>query len=247
MQEIELRPLTRRNTRGELYRRSPEVESQIREALLLDRQKLIERANQKNYKSSNYLQEECLVYLIRDFRLRGAGDVADKLTTALIDRCSKKINSTLREFLTREFVDESFEEVINDVMWQIFDTDSDKSNFAETRFWEWLNGRICNVRRKYLVFQKQSSQTINYEDHFKIPQNNIQNEFDIKDALARAREILTPKELQLFVMRYNWEWQIYSKDPAVKTISKHFGVSARAVQNWFDKAEEKLRRNGKKE
>lgn len=247
MQEIELRPLTRRNARGDLYRRSPEVESQIREALTLDRQKLLERANQNDYRARDHLQEECLVYLIREFRIRGEGGVADKLMNALIFRCNKKIDSTLRILLTQEFIDECFEEVINDVMWQIFDTDSDESNFAEDKFWVWLKGRICNVRRKYFRFQKQNSQTVNYEEHFGKAKINIQNAFERKDGLAKARKILTPKELQLFVMRYDWKWQIYSEDPAVKTISGHFGVSARTIQNWFDKAEEKLRRNGKKE
>jgi len=244
VKEIELIPITHRNTEGDLYQRSPEVESQIREALTLDRQKLIERANRKDYTARNYLQEESLVYLIRDFRIRGAGDVADKLMSALTDRCKKKIDSTLRELLTQEFINECFEEVINDVIWQILDTNSDASNFAETKFWVWLRYRIYNVRRKYLRFQKKNAQTVNYDEHFGKTKTDIGNALEKKDRLQKAVKILTPKERQLYFMRYDLEWQIYNKDQSVNTISNFFGVTARTVQEWFEQAEEKLRRNG---
>lgn len=247
MQEIKLRPITRRNKDGELYRRSAEVKSQIKEALTLDHRKLIERATRKDYTAKNYLQEESLVYLIRDFRIRGDGNIADKLMSALIDRCKKKIDSTLRDLLTQEYINECFGEVINDVMWQILDTDSDASNFAESKFWVWLHARICNVRRKYFRFQEKNAKTVNYDDHFGKAKTNIGNALEQKDGLQKALKILTPKERQLYFMRYDLKWQIYSEDPSVKTISGYFGVTARTVQNWFDQAEEKLRRNGKKD
>lgn len=245
MKEIELIPITQRNKDGELYLRSPEVESQIREALTLDRKRLIERAIKKDFGADDYFQEECLVYLIRAFRIGGETDLADSLMIALIDRCKKKIDTILRNWLDPRYINDCFADVINEIIGQIFDMASNKSSFAETRFWVWLNGRIYNVLRKYLKIQKEDSQTDNYEEYFKSTQTSIDDAFVRKDGLIKANKLLTERERQIYRMRYDWNWKIYSEDTAENTISKHFNVTARAVQKWFEKAEEKLR-NGKK-
>lgn len=244
MKEIELIPITQRNKDGELYQRSPEVESQIREALTLDRKRLFERANQKDYGSDDYFQPESLVYLIRAFCIGGEVESADKLMIALIDRCKKRIDTILRKLLAQRYIDECFEEVIDEIIGQIYDTNSDKSNFAETKFWVWLDGRICNVRRKYFKFQEEDSKANNaddYQNKLKDSRINFSGALERKDGLAKARSLLTDRERQIYVMRYDWKWQVFSEDPEVKTISKYFGVSARMVQKWFEKAEEKLR------
>lgn len=245
MKEIELIPITRRNKDGELYERSPEVESQIREALTLDQKRLVERAIKKDFGTDDYFQEECLVYLIRAFRIEGGLDLADKLIVALIDRCKKHIDTILRKWLAPHYIEDCFPEVINEIIGQIFDISSDKSNFAETRFWVWLNGRIFNVLRKYLKIQKEDSKTDNYEEYFSDSRISIDKALERKDGLAKAWSILTEKERQIYKMRYDWKWKIFSENPSENTISKHFGVTARAVQKWFEKAEEKLR-NGNK-
>lgn len=248
VKEIELIPITQRNKEGELYQRSPEVESQIREALTLDRKRLIERAIKKDYGADDYFQEECLVYLIRAFRIGGETEVADSLMIALIDRCKKKIDTILRKLLSQHYINECFEEVIDEIIGQIYDTNSDKSNFAESKFWVWLNGRVCNVRRKYHKYQKEDSKADKAEDYERKlvdSRNNFSAELEEKDGLAKAVKILTERELQIYVMRDNWGWQTYSKDESVMTISKYFNVTARAVQKWFEIAEAKLR-NGKK-
>lgn len=245
MKEIELIPITQRNKDGELYQRSPEVESQIREALTLDRKRLIERAIKKDYGADDYFQEECLVYLIRAFRIEGEMELADKLIVALIDRCKKKIDTILRKLLTQHYINECFEEVIDEIIGQIYDTNSDKSNFAETKFWVWLNGRVCNVRRKYFKYQEEDSKTESFEDYFRGSRTTIGDAVERKDGLHKANNLLTERERQIYKMRYDLKWKIFSEDPSEITISKHFNVTARAVQKWFEKAEEKLR-NGKK-
>ena len=248
MKEIELIPLTKRNKDGELYERSPEVESQIREAMTLDQKRLIERANQKDYGADDYFQPECLVYLIRAFGIEGETELADQLMIALVDRCKKRIDTILRRLLSQHYIDECFEEAIDEIIGQIYDLNSDKSNFAETKFWVWLEARVCNVRRKYFKFQEEDAKAndaVNYEELLEDSRINISRSFEKKDGLAKAISLLTERERQIYVMRYDWKWQVFSEDPEVETICKHFGVTARAVQIWFEKAEEKLRRNGK--
>lgn len=248
VKEIELIPITQRNKDGELYQRSPEVESQIRDALTLDRKRLIERINQKDYGSHEYVQPECLVYLIRAFRICGEWEFADKMMIALIDRCKKKIDTILRKLLTQHYIDECFEEVIDEIIGQIYDMNSDKSNYGEIRFWVWLNGRICSVRRKYFKYQEEDSRANNVDDYgnnLKDDRVNFGKILENKDGLTKAVSILTERERQIYIMRYDWKWQVFSENPSVNTISKHFKVTARAVQKWFEKAEEKLR-NGTK-
>jgi RNA polymerase sigma factor (sigma-70 family) len=248
MKEIELIPITQRNKDGALYQRSPEVESQIREALTLDRKRLFARANQKDYGADDYFQPESLVYLIRAFRIAGEVEHADKLMIALIDRCKKKIDTILRRLLSQRYIDECFEEAVGEIIGQIYDINSDKSNFAETKFWLWLEGRVCNVRRKYFKFQEEDSKADavdNYEEKIGDSRINISKAFERKDGLAKAASLLTDRERQIYVMRYDWKWQVFSEDPEVKTISKYFGVSARMIQKWFEKAEAKLQ-NGNK-
>ena len=245
MKEIELIPITQRNKDGELYQRSPEVESQIREALTLDRKRLIERAIKKDYGADDYFQEECLVYLIRAYRIGGEQELTDKLMIALIDRCKKKIDSILRKLLTQHYLDQCFEEVIAEIIGQIYDTNSDKSNFAETKFWVWLNGKVCNVRRKYFKYQEEDSKTESFEDYFRGSRTTIGDEVERKDGLEKAIRLLTEKERQIFVMRDNWKMKIHSSNESEYTISKHFNVTESAVNKWFKNAEEKLG-NGKK-
>lgn len=249
VKEIELIPITKRNKDGELYKRSPEVESQIREALTLDRKRLVERANQKDYGADDYFQPECLVYLIRAFRIDEEPELADSLMIALIDGCKKKIDTILRKLLSQHYIDECFEEVIAEIIGQIYDVNSDKSNFAESRFWLWLQARVCNVRRKYFKYQEEDSvadKADDFERKLVDYRVNFSGELEEKDGLAKAISILTEKERQIFVMRDNWKMKICSSNDSEYTISKHFKVTESAVNKWFKNAEEKLRKNGNK-
>jgi hypothetical protein len=241
VKQIELIPITLRNKNGVLYVRSPEVESKIKEALALDRKRLVERANQKDHESEEYIPPECLVYLIRTFWREGDGELAIELTSALIERAGKKINSILRKQLSLYYVNECFPEVVDEITGQIFEITSIRVEYAEYHFWRWLRNLTCNVRRKYKKIQKIDSVKENYERELEGYTTDISDALEKKEALKKARKILSDKEWQIYVMRYVLEWPIYSEDQSVKTISQHFNVSDRCVRKWFEKAEEKLR------
>lgn len=248
VKEIELIPITIRNKDDELYERSPEVESQIREALTLDRKKLIERANRKDYGSEDFFQPECLVYLIRAFRRGNEAELADGLVLSLIDRCKKRINTILRKLLTWKYVDEAYEEAIDEMIGQIYDISSDKSNYAEIKFWVWLEARVCNVRRKYFKYQEEDSKAADAGDYENLLQDtrvDFDGALEKKNGLAKALSLLTTKERQLYFMRYDWKMKVHSNDPSENTISKHFNVSAETIRAWFRQAEEKLRNGAK--
>jgi hypothetical protein len=93
---VHVRPLTRRNKQGEVYQRTEAVEERIRSALSLKPAVMIEAARIRNYKAPNYLREECLVYLIREYKSRGERRIMEELSEILLRRCSKSINKGLQ-------------------------------------------------------------------------------------------------------------------------------------------------------
>src|SRR5689334_4879231 len=94
----QLRPLTRCNKSGVQYERTPEVDLQITEALGLDIPSLLARAENRDYKTPTFLQEECLVYLIRDYLIRKDDNTAGALAQVLFRRCANFIKSKFVAF-----------------------------------------------------------------------------------------------------------------------------------------------------
>src|SRR3712207_5692366 len=86
IKRVHVRPLTHRNRQGEVCQRSEAVEERIRSALCLKPTAMIEEARVRDYKVPNYLQEECLVYLIREYKSRGERRVVEELSEILLRR-----------------------------------------------------------------------------------------------------------------------------------------------------------------
>lgn len=253
MEKFEIAAVALRNKKNELYQRSPEVESQIREALSLDRKSLIERANQKDYKADDYFREECLVYLARKFIREGNYEQSQEITTILIARISKHINGIISYPLNEFYIEDCFREVISEVFSQIFDAESSSVDYAEVRFWKWLDGRIFNVLRKYIRTQRKDAATNSYDDYsengrgynFKEPPKYLNDKGvspEQEASILEGLRFLDERERQIYIMRYLWGIEIENQDSEVRTISKHFGVTPRAVRKWFEKAENKLRK-----
>jgi hypothetical protein len=253
VEKFKLAEITLRNTKNELYQRLPKVESQIREALALDRQALIQRVNQKDYKADDYFQEECLVYLARKFIREGNSEQIEDITTALIARISKHINGIVSYPLDESCVQDCFREVISEVFSQIFDVESSNVDYAEVRFWKWLDGRIFNVLRKFIRIQRKNNVTDSFDEHsengkgynFKEPPNYLRNKGITPEQEACILEglgFLDERERQIYIMRYLWGMEIENQDSNITTISKHFQVTPRAVRKWFEKAENKLQK-----
>ncbi len=253
MEKFKLVEISLRNTKDELYQRLPQVESQIREALALDRQTLIQRANQKDYKADDYFQEECLVYLARKFIREGNYEQTEDITTALISRISKHVNGIVSYPLEASYVEDCFREVISEVFSQILDVESSRADYAEVRFWNWLDRRIFNVLRKFIRTQRKNNVTDSYDEpsengkgyNFKEPPKYLRDKSitpEQKTCISEGLQFLDERERQIYIMRYYWGIEIENQDSDVTTISKHFNVTPRAVRKWFEKAEKKLQK-----
>jgi DNA-directed RNA polymerase specialized sigma24 family protein len=58
--------------------------------------------------------------------------------------------------------------------------------------------------------------------------------------MTDALNTLNDKERKAYLMRHMWGWEIENNDPAVPTISGHFGVTPRTINNWLNSADGKL-------
>src|SRR4051794_34848011 len=94
--DVPVQPLTHRNRAGAVYRREPTVDAQIERALALTPAQLADHARLMDRECPEYLQEEALVSLIREYHRRDDRPVVGALTEALIHRCAKFINNRLQ-------------------------------------------------------------------------------------------------------------------------------------------------------
>jgi hypothetical protein len=60
----------------------------------------------------------------------------------------------------------------------------------------------------------------------------------IRRALAAVKD---PRHVHAVILRYVRGWPITDKDPTKPTLEKHFGKSARQIQNWITSALEAMR------
>lgn len=120
-----LKPLTHLNSKtGQPYERDPNVERQIVEALGLDPAALREQVEVGERSSPQFLQEECLVYLIcryaQDSRM---SRLASDLSEALLSRIEGYLASQLR-WLGVEHAAEAGDEVVTKLFGRITDQGS---------------------------------------------------------------------------------------------------------------------------
>ncbi|MBK9314543.1 MAG: sigma-70 family RNA polymerase sigma factor [Acidobacteria bacterium] len=253
MKTIKIDPLTRTNLGGKPYQRTPQVESQIVEALALDESELAERLDIRDFKTEGYFQEECLVYMIRRYQREERKDLVNKLTERLIQRCAKRINDRVSFSLDPVYVDDCYGEVIAVGFGQILDLDSDRGDFAQVRFWLWLDRVISNVMQRYWKRQRKDwvTDSIDCDEeedegrglalHQKL--EAVADKSAPPDwhfVTAEALRLLNPNERQAFLLRHYAEWEIENQNPEVMTISRYFDRSPRTIRYWLTSAEKKL-------
>lgn len=248
-----VRPLTRRYAEtGALYERLPEVETQLRRALTLEEAALVE-ALQMSYKSPAHIKDEALCYLIREQLRAGRDEEARTLAEVLLRRHA----GTLKRRIMHGGVDERHRddcnnEIVVQLLTELFDADSDRSEFAQVRFglyFEKLSGVVMSRFRK---LQEQERQT----DSVTFAHGDKTEEIDLLDTLADERALSAENRVLMqdaladlrddlrvvYLLRYFQGWQVESDSPAEPSISRYLGVTPRTVRNRLRDAEASLRR-----
>lgn len=252
-------PLTHRNLDGKIYERTARVETQIREAIVLSSQQLRERVAVDDRESGEFLQEECLVYLIRHHYRLGKRDLVSDLSEALLNRCARTINSSLRK-LGDEASEEGYQDVVEQVFRQIMDLASDRGDFFQVRFWPALERLRTRAFDRQLKIRDRAQATVRFSSVAGYSQDEgeegdpvvqpgdgstisspsgeatvIQNDV-IREALSRLDEPYR----STFLLKHYEGWPIENRDPTVQTISRQFGKDPRTIRNWLRKADEAL-------
>jgi DNA-directed RNA polymerase specialized sigma24 family protein len=252
-QALQIAPLTHvaRST-GQVYKREPEVERQISEALSLPPSRLAERAAAREDKPE-YLSAEALVFLIRHFRRQGDERTVNDLSGALVRRCESYVGRKLYH-VGRALLEECRDQVVLRLFERLLDFESDRGDFLQVRFWAFLNRLITDVASSYAGLRDQIASSVSpawvhggelsegerEEGVGYVPEPASDDHVDtgllVREALAQLEE----PHRTVFVLRYYQGWPVESKHPGEPTISGHFGVTSRTVRNWLTTAEKRL-------
>ena len=252
---IQVQPLTHCNSTGEVYQRTAPVHSQIEAALTLTSSQLVERSRIADQHSPDYFQEECLVYLIREFRRRGDERIVNDLSEILIRRCKNMIYGKLQA-LGLHAIDDAFNDVILDIFASILDLVSDRGDFLQVRFGLALKSLIISVYNRHVKrIKKEAENTVPLSSHSgSLPSvdDDVRNSVQLDDvsdpSISMEHRMLYRDGLSMlrepyrtaFILRYYEGWQIDAKDPSVPTLSRYFKKSPRTLQTWLAHAEEML-------
>jgi len=247
-------PLTKHNNEGGLYTRTPEVESQIESAFFLDPASLLVRARVVDRKSPDYLQEECLVYFIREYLRKDDERTVESLFEILYGRCVTYIKIHLCA-LSPEDVEDAFQEVLEEVTDKILDLDSDRGDFYQVRLWRALKMKMITVYNEIIEDIKKRENDISIDRSIETEEDDDLDVFLCDGALS-SEDIAFIKEgviaipdrhRKMFLLLHYEGWPIKSKDPETMTLSKYFDVDPKTIYNWLNEVGEALRmwREGK--
>lgn len=241
------KPLTRRNSYGEIYVRTQEVESQIKEAMGLDPPTLIKRARNPDHTSPDFLKEECLVYMIREYLTLEDVRTTEQLFKFLFERIANATHQWLCS-LDQDKAEDLCQDVWSKLINKIINLKSNKGDFLQVRFWVVLKRLISTAykkqteelvkERRHVPLYSPTSEKAEHTLMIDVEDNSIPPDEIV--AYKEGLNILTKKQREIFVLRHYGGWPISSKDPDEETLSSRFGVSPRTVQNWLEEAKQAL-------
>jgi|SRR5579862_2166885 len=238
--------LTRRG-----YKRLPEIERQIGEAVVLNANALLVRAQLRDEAEPGYLAPESLVHLIRRADRDGNQKLRDDLFRELFERCKCFFRGQFRGFdkATREDLQQ---EVLKKVVEVILARD-DRADFLEVRFWTYLKRRVIDACKSMFA---QTDDTESLDTGYlgegeSEGRTKLESQVDGRPSPEKLAMIsnglakLPPKLRQVFVLRHAVGMAIGSDDPADDppdnpTLAQHFGCSGRTIRAWLTKADDLL-------
>ena len=242
-------PLTHRNADGEVYQRLAVVDRQINEALGLDHEELRSRLEVRDEDSPSFLKEESLVYLIRHHHGAGNRELVNDLAARLLKRCATWIDGKLSG-LRKDLREDGNLGVVGEVFDRILDLTNDRGDFLQVRFWKGIERTTVDVFRKQVKqFDTESSgdydqaamDDLTQQGAVVVPTASagrpVESEAVDSVLIEAALHQLKEPIRSAYLLRHHEEWPMEDKDPAVQTISRHFGKTPRTIRNWLSKAD----------
>jgi DNA-directed RNA polymerase specialized sigma24 family protein len=250
----EVRPLTRvRKDNGAAYVREKGVDSQIQELCALSersRQQRLAQAGERG--AAERLQEETLVYFLREYDRRGETEIAWRIAEGLAERVSGHVARKLARWrLTSEESDDCARDLFA-ALWEALFSHEAPAEFWEVRFW------VCLDRRLWNLVEKRQTVRDNELRPGDSSSEDAEGDSAVDDASAFGRlvdsgaspETLAEHKEALALLTENERLAVYlcqveglpeeSEDPERMTAAKILGVTGRSVRNYLRRAEAKL-------
>ena len=253
-------PLTRSNRQGNVCQRSTAVESQILSCLALADDEIIGRAPITDKDADGYLQEETLVYLIRESDQERNPVLFEVLSEVLVTRLQGQLSFRFRA-LEPNAREDAYGQAMAALFERILSPDG-SGDFLQVRFWMALNTLAIDIFRA-------SYQQMGEDRAILHPDEPLSSSDDDEDT-AEGWEIIagadgnTPYDIQrfneaigevaagglecmpepiraAFILRHMEGWPIESSDADELTLSKHFEKTPRTIRNWLGQADRQLR------
>lgn len=237
-----VKPLTRNG-----YRRLAKVELQIADAVMLDGPAIVERAQQRDEGTADYLAPEALVYFIRDAIGNGEERIRDRLIRELLERCNPYFRGRFRGF-SREDREDLQGEVQRMIVEDLFAPD-DRSDFMQVRFWSYLKRRCIDACRATF---RHAEVTESLETGFSGEggsegQTKLDQVVDRQISpeelamISEGLEQIPPRLRHVFLLRHYVGMKIgpdslADDEGGELTIAAQFGRTGRTIRNWLKEA-----------
>lgn len=255
---IELRPLEGFTTEGVRYERRPGVNEQIKKALSLASSEVVQRAQNSEWNSldPNFLKEECLVYMIDEYRSRRDNKAVGALWEVILKRNAGRIRKRLAA-LGRALAEEAQNEVVHRLLEEVLDP-FERGAFLQIGFGSRLMCLTVDVFRKYEARKKNEPKHVSIENLKGHQSEGTDNErlYELDDAseeystspetlfeetenrllLKEAIDAIPEENIrEAVILRFMRGYMFHSKNPDEYTLEKHFGVPGDTVRSWIGK------------
>jgi len=249
-------PLTSSTVDGKPYLRHADVEAEILRARSRPPAEWVTLAERRG---EERLPNEALVFLVRQIR-KGDRDLFGRLVHELGER-TVRIAERWAQGFDRDTLDEivwTVEKEIVDLV--LAETPSRQSDFLEVAFGKAVERRTINAveKRKHspLPVRQIAAPISNEETEPERPAELVaderpgpeeivaqfEDEAHRPELIRKARAaVKDPRHIEAVILRYVYNWPMVDKDPNKPTLTRHFGKSARQIQNWLADALEAMR------
>ena len=252
-----IKPLTRSTKAGRPYARPPEIESELEALMGASVDEQVGRASVVDKASPKFVRDECLVYLVREAGLSADSARYSELTAHLLRRCIRSIWRNLRALgVAADDLEDLYGDVVTAMMSAVLDARG-AGEFYQIRFRRALRLQILKVHEGYTLRQERAQKQDSIhapltggedgedegtalEDLIGGPADladDVERRLVIREALAAIRD---QRHRRAFVLHHYDDWPIETKDPLDPSISRHFDVTPRTVNNWLRSAERDL-------
>jgi DNA-directed RNA polymerase specialized sigma24 family protein len=250
----EVRALTRvRKDNGAAYVREKGVDAQIDALCALSersRQQRLLQAGERG--STERLQEETLVYFLREYDRRGETEVAWRIAEGLAERVSGHVARKLARWrLTSEESDDCARDLFA-ALWEALFSHEAAAEFWEVRFWVCLDRRLWNLVEKRQAVRDNELRPgdASFEDADGDAAVDEVSAFGRLVDSGPGPETLAEHKEALALLTENERLAVYlcqveglpeeSEDPGRMTAAKILGVTGRSVRNYLRRVEAKL-------